>query len=156
MRNTTTLLRLATLLAAVTLLAACDDHHYYSEPPPLAAMDWVLVDGCNDGLGLQASLFDVTHDRVWPSPNQVYLADPGGAIDVRIACEVGALICYGAETDPPTDIYWGVGLDGVESCDDCCEPCDDVLVEWELVCGPGLTSTTGKAVEAKPKATVGK
>ena len=44
-------------------------------------------------------------------------------------CEVGALICYGAETDPRTDIYWGVGLDGVESCADCCEPCDDVLVE---------------------------
>lgn len=151
MRKQATVPRLALLLVAVSLLAGCDDDHYHIGPPPPAAMDWILYDSCADGLGLQAALFDVTHDRVWPSAHGAYYAGPGGAIDARITCEVGSYICYGAETDPPTGIFWGVGLDGHESCDDCCEPCDDVLVEIELVCGPRLLGT-GEAAMAKPKA----
>ena len=154
MRKQTTI-PLALLLVAGSLLAACDDHHYHHPgPPPVAVMDWILYDSCVDGLGLQAALFDVTHGRVWPSRHGAYYAGPGGAIDARITCDLGALICYGAETDPPSDIFWGVGLDGEESCSDCCEPCDDILVELELVCGPRLLAT-GKAVAAKPKAGTG-
>ena len=145
---------LALLLIAGSLLVACDDDHYHVGPPPVAVMDWILYDGCADGLGLQAALFDVTHGRVWPSARGAYYAGPGGAIDARITCDVGALICYGAETDPPTDIFWGVGLDGQEPCADCCEPCDDVLVELELVCGPRLLGT-GKAISAKTKTGTG-
>ncbi len=151
MRKQATVPRLALLLVAASLLAGCDDDHHHIGPPPVAVMDWILYDSCADGLGLQAALFDVTYGGVWPSRHGAYVTGPGGAIDTRITCEVGALICYGAETDPPSGIFWGVGLDGQESCADCCEPCDDVLVELELICGSRLLST-GKAVEAKPKA----
>ena len=152
MKNHLTPLRLTGLFVAVMLLFGCEDDYDAPGPQPVAAMDWILVDGCGDGLGLQAALFDVTHGGVWPALNQVYFTGPGGEIDVRIACEVGALICYGAETDPPSDIFWGVGIDGNEGCDDCCEPCDDVLVEYELLCGTGLSSATGKSASAKVKA----
>ncbi len=150
-KYTTTRLRWFWLLAAAALLAGCDDDDFLPGPRPMAAMDWVLFDGCTDGLGLQAAFFDFDHGRIWPSSQEVYVAPPGGAIDTRIVCEVGALICYGAETDPLSDIFWGVGIDGQESCADCCEPCEDALVEIDLVCGHGVTAS-GKAAVAKPKA----
>ena len=151
MRRQTIVSQAALLLVAVSLLAGCDDDHYPTGPAPLAVMDWILYDSCADGLGLQAALFDVTHGGVWPSSQGVYVTGPGGAIDTRITCKAGALICYGAETDPPSGIFWGVGLDGDEGCGDCCEPCEDTLVELELVCGPRLLGA-GAASAAKPKA----
>ncbi|MEM8962756.1 MAG: hypothetical protein AAGD38_14820 [Acidobacteriota bacterium] len=139
------------LLAIVALaMGACDDGPI--APPPTATMDWALFDQCDDGLGLQAALFDTTTGRVYPSSSSVYVSSPGGVIDVRIECRLGAQVCYGAETDPPSSVFWGVGLDGNAGCNDCCDVCNDNIVEFDLLCGgtfsPGTKSADGAKTQA--------
>ena len=129
-----------TALLLVLTLSGCDEGDIVG-PIPNASMNWSLQDDCIDGHGIQAKLFDFTHDVVWPGRNQVYFADAGDAIDVTIGCERGAQVCFGAETDPATDIFWGVGLDGFEDCDDCCDTCDDFRIEFSLVCDQGAART---------------
>jgi hypothetical protein len=106
-------------------------------PPPTttARMEWSLVDGCNDGRGIAVRLFDKTNNLLWPSASQYWRTGPGGSVDVPIACQRGARICYGAATDPQTTSYWGIGLDGRQGCDSCCFTCDDYRVSRTLVCG---------------------
>lgn len=121
------------LMAFSIFVVGCDDDDGPSSPSN-ADMNWVLEDVCSDGLGLQARIFDVDRDIVWPSANQVFVSDPGGAVDTTITCRRGSLICYGATTDPETNIFWGLDIDGTQDCDDCCERCDDRLVQFQLTC----------------------
>ena len=116
---------------AALVLTACDDDPIFLRE---SNMTFVLEDQCSDGYGLQARLFDLSNDLVWPSNSTVYVVGAGGDIDANIRCRTGALICYGATTEPETSFFWGVGIDGFASCDDCCEPCDDVVVRYSLSC----------------------
>lgn len=106
-------------------------------PPPssTARMEWSLSDGCNDGRGIAVRLFDKSNNLVWPGGGQYWYADPGRSVDVVIACQRSARICFGAETEPRTSSYWGVGLDGNRGCDACCFTCGDIRVSRNLVCG---------------------
>lgn len=145
---------LVPLLVALLVggLVACDDDDPLS-PPLDAQMRWILEDGCSDGLGLQARLFDISFDRVYPSNSEVYFTDPGDAIDVTIQCPRNAQVCYGASTDPETDFFWGIGLDGLEGCDDCCEVCTDQEVEFLLTCGAKRLKSSARDAVAAPVAT---
>lgn len=122
-----------TLLALLALaLVACNDDG--PTRPRTATMRWVLEDSCADGLGIQARIFDVDFGQVWPSVDQVFFSPAGGEIDTSITCERGALLCYGATTDPETNIFWGLDIDGSQNCDDCCERCADGTVDFILNC----------------------
>ncbi len=140
--------RLPLLLALVAalVLAGCHDDDDLFDPINSARMGWTLTDACDDGLGLQAALFDTTNGLVYPSRDRVYTTSPGGDISVFIDCERGSQVCYGAETDPATDLFWGLGIDGNEGCDDCCDLCDDIDVGFTLSCnGPaGAKSATAQ------------
>lgn len=98
-------------------------------------MTWSLSDGCSDGRGLHVRLFDKTNNLLWPNQSQVYVAQTGGSVDVTISCRTGARICYGAETNPSSTSYWGVGIDGTRGCDNCCVTCSATTVSRSLVCG---------------------
>jgi hypothetical protein len=126
-------LPLVLLAALAVMLVGCSDNNGPTAPR-VAEMTWILEDACSDGLGLQARLFDVDQGIVFPSIDQVFFTDPGGAIDTTIACTRSTLVCYGATTDPETNIFWGLDIDGTQDCDDCCERCEDVVVQFQLTC----------------------
>lgn len=141
MKSTQTFLLPLLLLLALPLVGCDDDDDGFLVAN--ATMNWVLFDECSDGFGIQAALFESETGRVYPSRDSVYVADPGGIIDTVITCRQGAQVCYGAETDPPSGIFWGVGIDGTEGCDDCCDICNDNVVEFDLLCGNGVQAAPG-------------
>ncbi len=133
----------AVLALAALAMTGCDSDSDLFVPRDAANMSWILVDDCDDGRGLEAALFDTDNGIVFPSTSRVYVSQPGGEIRADITCERRAQICYGAGTDPASDLFWGVGVDGNEGCDDCCDLCDDVVVEFVLFCsGPGAANIT--------------
>jgi hypothetical protein len=108
-----------------------------TQPPPSAttAMTWSLTDACNDGRGIQVRFFDKTNNLVWPPDNtQVYVAGQNGTVNVSLAAQAGAKICYGAQPDPPNNRYWGVGIDGNSGCTDCCYTAAATTVRLNLAC----------------------
>jgi len=125
---------LACLFTAVLLsLAGCSD-----DPRDVfgfSDIDWTIADSCDDGSGLQVRFFDRNSTRVWPNSSEVYVIGPGGSATFDIECDRDHLICFGAETDPPSGIFWGVGLDGAEGCSECCVVCEGIQTEFdELAC----------------------
>jgi len=86
-----------------------------------------LVDACVDAQGIQARFFEQVNSQltgsVWPGNSQVYTAPSDGTIEVDLSCQRGTFICMGAAPRPTNGLYWGIGLDGTESCADCCLSC---------------------------------
>ena len=102
-----------------------------------ATMHWRLNDACVDGLGVQARFFDTTNGSVWPGgTNQAWITNvEGGYVDEVLACVPGAKVCYGATPYPPEGHYWGSGIDGDQSCTDCCAICGGGAIQpIDLVC----------------------
>jgi hypothetical protein len=85
-----------------------------------ALFTWNITDGCVDGHGLYVRFFDTTNDLVWPNSSQVYTVPANKTGQVKLTVKRGAKICYGAETNPPDGGYWGLSLDGDQSCSTCC------------------------------------
>ena len=135
-------LALLALTLTAVVLAACSDNNPVTGPFEIADMNWILVDRCDDGLGLQARFFDVDRDLVWPGRGSVFATGPGGIIDALITCEVGDLICHGTETDPADGLFWGLALDGRAGCENCCEVCRNLVVEFELFCAEGIAKAS--------------
>ena len=95
----------------------------------------------------------------WPSGNNVYVINPGSTHQQTLACTPGRLVCYGG-TDPNNPgSRWGVGIDGDQSCTDCCKTCpstgNSTLSFGRLECtsgpgtgsGPGTSPGTGSGTE---------
>ncbi len=89
-----------------------------------ATIRWTLNDQCVDGLGVQARFFDMTNGGLWPDASNAWATNvEGGYVDEVLACIPGAKVCYGAEPAPSNGRYWGLSLDGTQSCDACCAIC---------------------------------
>ena len=96
-------------------------------------MTWIFADGCNDGLGLQIRLFDVTNRLVYPSLSRVFVIPSLTARQIPIRCAAGAKICFGARTLPDDGSgSWGVDLDGLSGCSACCARCGNVTIRIRL------------------------
>jgi hypothetical protein len=103
----------------------CEDGYEGDDPRGYGCspvMSWRITDDCNDGADVAWKLFSDDRDWTWPAGNAVYLT-PGLGYDgvETIVCEVGELICFGAETE--TGRVYGVGLDFAQGCNDCCYSC---------------------------------
>ena len=118
--------------------APCASSPTTTPPPSTGAvnMRFTLNDSCGDGLGMQARFFDKTNNLVWPPDNtKVYTASSGGAVDVSLSARSGANVCYGAQTDPPNNRYWGIGINGTNGCPDCCyRATSDQTIRLNLTC----------------------
>ncbi len=82
---------------------------------------WGVTDACNDGRTMRYRFFHIVNGRTvqtWPSSNRVYVASE---FDTEYTSTLrpsgGGKVCYGAEAG---NNYWGVGIDGDESCERCC------------------------------------
>ena len=87
---------------------------------------WDFADSCDDGNGIQLRFHDLDTGETWPGGGGVYVIEPGQAAAFDTVCDPGSVLCYGARTNPDDGlIFWGVDLDGLEDCDDCCWTCSD-------------------------------
>ncbi len=112
------------LLASSLLATGCSSDDLQTE----TKIFWDFADSCDDGLGIQLRFHDLENGETWPGGGGVYVIDPGQAASFDTVCTPGSTLCYGARTNPDDGaIFWGVDLDGLETCDDCCWTCSDNL-----------------------------
>ena len=104
-------------------------------------IEWTIEDECADGRDAHFRFFQIRSGnvvRVWPSSSRVYIAPFGEPVTATLdpsQPELGGKICYGAEAG---NRYWGIGLDGNQSCDNCClsVPTAGTITEsHRLICG---------------------
>ena len=71
--------------------------------------------------------FTNKHDtKRWPAWNRHWEVDPHQSLTHRLSCYDGQRICYGAWVRDQPDLYWGIGLEHNEQCEDCCFVCGRV------------------------------
>ncbi|MBL4683600.1 MAG: hypothetical protein JKY37_03335 [Nannocystaceae bacterium] len=96
-------------------------------------MTWVVRDECLDGVGTQWRLWAADRGWVWPGPDATFEtrgldsdsldSDSAESID----CLEGELVCFGGSAG---GIDWGVGVSGGIGCEDCCETCRAVTIDY--------------------------
>ena len=105
-------------------------------------IEWTFEDACADGRDAHVRFFQFRSGRIvrtWPSSSRVYVAGFGRRETVVLEPsqpELGGQVCFGAEAG---NRYWGVGIDGDESCDRCClsvPRSGTVTGSARLVCDP--------------------
>ncbi|MEZ4382064.1 MAG: low-density lipoprotein receptor class A repeat-containing protein [Nannocystaceae bacterium] len=101
---------------------------------PTVIMNWSVIDSCADGIDIEWRLFSDDRDWVWPGGDGVFWT---GGLDIEIIesieCATGETICFGGAAGEQS---WGVGIEGLDYCDDCCWQCEEyatALVPY-LVC----------------------
>jgi len=106
-----------------------DDNNLFN-----TTLTWELYDRCSDGRGIRVRFFDRTDGGYWPASGGSYSMDAGTSLTVRLSCEYGNKICMGARTLPYDGRFWGLDVDGDESCSSCCTTCDGDTVTQNLRC----------------------
>jgi len=77
----------------------------------------------NGHYSVKVRLFSHTGNREWPGGSRWYDLNSSAPQDIRIACQVGEYVCYGAAYDANNDPRWGRGLNNDQPCTDCCLTC---------------------------------
>ncbi len=88
---------------------------------PPVEVELLITDECDDGLDIDYRLFSEDRDWVWPASG---VFTTGGLFTdtyEEITCLQGEAICFGGAAG---EFIWGVGLEGTDSCPDCCWICD--------------------------------
>ncbi len=107
-----------------------------ASPPPTSGsgtITFTLTDRCTRPGAVQARFFGYvgtstagSPDFVWPSSSRVYTTDNRRTTGDSITQTLGesgrgiGVICYGAQLENTPTSFWGVGLDGDQSCSSCC------------------------------------
>ncbi len=108
----------------------CQEGTYAEDPSDESStcdpvLRWTMVDQCDDAQDIRWKLFSQSEDGfTWPASDAdppYYLTEGFGQETVfDIVCIENEIICLGAESE---ELYWGVSLTGLETCDDCCFEC---------------------------------
>lgn len=97
-------------------------------------MEWTVVDDCDDGDAVQWRVWAADRDWVWPGPDVTFFSgmvfEPSTE---AIECFEGELVCFGGSA---SDTDWGVGMSGTIACDDCCERCGAVSIDYGALSCP--------------------
>jgi hypothetical protein len=105
------------------------------------AAAFTLHDGCNDGVGIDFSVFDeMNGNLVYPGGGLVYSIGSGSVSTETLVCIPGDKLCFGGiqEKAAPT-LGWGVGIHNSEGCTGCCILCSasqsaPASLDQNLVC----------------------
>ncbi len=62
--------------------------------------------------------------HIWPGGGEVYSLKDSGSHTVKIACNAGEKVCYGAWVRNSRSKEWGAGYGGKGACQSCCYRCD--------------------------------
>ncbi|MDW9491730.1 hypothetical protein [Sinorhizobium meliloti] len=76
---------------------------------------------------VNVKLFSRSRTVIWPSSNSSFSLKDGRPQTIKVHCNSGEKICYGAYymNDDPDGIYWGKGEKGLHACEDCCLYCNN-------------------------------
>lgn len=107
-----------------------EDHHCVGDT---GTVKFRITDACDDGQAIHARLFqEMNPDESsggswvaqWPKTQGHYYVTQSYDVEsfVRVPCPSGQRVCYGAESADGRR-SWGVGLDGTEGCQACCQNC---------------------------------
>ena len=91
-------------------------------PAKADGLDWTV--GNSTGGRLWIRFFSQWRDHVWPGGRDFYYVDPGQQSTVRMTCQTGEKICFGAINNNRS-LYWGVGEFGRKGCQSCCRTCGE-------------------------------
>lgn len=97
-------------------------------------MEWQVTDTCDDGTPIFWRIWATDRGWVWPSADTEFMTyGLGQPATEAIECLEGETVCFGGSAG---DIDWGLGMSGVVPCDDCCEVCRAVSLDYgALACG---------------------
>jgi hypothetical protein len=73
---------------------------------------------------VEVELYSQDRKHVWPGGNEVYYLDDGDSKQIKLSCQQGETICYGAWVSGDKQTYWGTGPNNKDSCEDCCYTCE--------------------------------
>jgi len=86
--------------------------------------EWVIVDACDDDLDIEWRVWALERDWVWPAIDDTFTTWGLDHVSREpLECIEGELLCFGGGIVGGHS--WGVGLDGLGECDDCCAACGD-------------------------------
>jgi hypothetical protein len=107
----------------------------YKDAEEEVTIDLSITDKCDDGYSLYYRFFDITNYLAWPSMEEVYYTkNYNTKYTHNLLCNSGAKICIGGENGDSGD-FFGLGINGDGSCDNCCIICSDGLSEeWTFTC----------------------
>jgi len=104
---------------------------------PTSTMTWQMQADSSCQYVIYWRLFDKTANLLWPNASQVYVMNQTNTVYTQnISCTTGDTIAYGASESSNSDspYYWGVGINGTESCTNCAYKCATVTVPIKLIC----------------------
>lgn len=82
---------------------------------------------------IQIKVFSQSRNWQWPSATSHWNLDDDAKHNLRISCQDGEKVCYGASYSANSRKYWGVGLKGDKGCAGCCLTCgSNVHHSWNL------------------------
>ncbi|MBX3532900.1 MAG: hypothetical protein KF826_00945 [Xanthobacteraceae bacterium] len=84
------------------------------------------------GRDIQVEFYSQNRNHAWPGGNRAYNLNRGDTQTYKLACQRGEKICYGGWVKGNARTYWGVGLNGKQSCDRCCVFCGDGVLRRTL------------------------
>ncbi len=105
-------------------------------PPSKSTMTWQLEVASGCPLPIYFRMFDPSLDWYWPNASTVYYMYTTGQVYAQaISCTTGDKIAYGASETSNSDApyYWGIGINGTESCASCAYTCANVTTPVQLL-----------------------
>mgnify|MGYP000216618124 CR=1 FL=1 len=108
-------MKLSNILAgAVALLMMCG-------PVFADSLKWTVRSEHPNIVSLE--FYSQDYNRAWPGDGEVYLLKDYDSHSYNLECSSGEQICYGAWVRGESESYWGVGMNDVSGCTDCCYTC---------------------------------
>lgn len=81
---------------------------------------------------VEVRMFSQSRKVIWPGAKAAFDISDRRPHKIKIRCNVGEKICFGAYYSESGEEYWGVGKHGREACEDCCGICGGPSVSGVL------------------------
>jgi len=86
---------------------------------------------CDYPQKIQIEFYSQDRNSAWPGNNMAYVINDYKTHVYTLKCRSGEKICYGAWPNQ-SSTHWGIGLNGVYHCQNCCAVCDGRSVSFML------------------------
>lgn len=112
-------LLLAMILGSTLLLAGCE-----TMPTLPMTTETITFNVTNETpYKLRLSFFSQHRNAAWPGGDSDYILQRGERIPYSLSCRTTEQICYGAWTESNQAIFWGIGPENDQGCENCCWTC---------------------------------
>lgn len=96
---------------------------------PTAAAEMTFFMKNEQSRAVAVEFYGRDRDIVWPGGDKVYLLEALARKSIRVTCDAGERICWGAWLNGDDSQSFGVGFDGQRYCESCCRVCADSTTE---------------------------